>query len=83
MRSNKLLSGKTTTKQQEQIRDLVINSYSEDKLVNEPKPEPEPVKEPETEPVTKSINIEYAEKIEARHLRVKTAKERFERNIPK
>jgi hypothetical protein len=54
----------------------------------EPEPKPEPVKEPEPkpEPVTKSINsidIEYAEKVEARQLRVKNAKERFERNIPK
>ena len=153
---DRLLSGKTTTKRQEQIRDLVINSDSEDEppittkkepsisqappiqkvssntsnlsmedyinsmmnhddVINsdsedEPKPEPEPVKEPEPEPVkepepkpepepvkepepepkpepvTKSINsidIEYAEKVEARHLRVKNAKERFERNIPK
>ena len=129
---DRLLSGKTTTKRQEQIRDLVINSDSEDEppittkkepsipqappiqkvssnasnlsmedyinymmnhddVINsdsEDEPKPEPVKEPEPkpEPVTKSINnidIEYAEKVEARHLRVKNAKERFERNIPK
>ena len=128
---DRLISGKSLTKRQEQIRDLVINSDSEDEppitiktepsisqappiqkvssntsnlsmedyinymmnhddVINsdsedEPKPEPEPVKEPEPEPVkepepepvTKSINsidIEYAEKVEARQLRVKNAK---------
>ena len=120
---DRLLSGKTTTKRQERIRDLVINSDSEDEppiKTNEasympPAPPIEKVKsntsnlsmedyissmmnhddvinsdseeepEPESEPehITKSIdNIDYTEKVEARHLRVKNAKERFERNIP-
>ena len=161
---DRLLSGKTSTKEQERIRDLVINSDSEDESPIKPKKEssmppappiekvksntsnlsmedyinsmmnhddvinsdsedePEPVKEPEPkvsstkpaklsmedyissmmnhddvinsdseeetepEPVTKSISInnnEYTEKVGARQLRVKNAKERFEQNIPK
>ena len=155
---DRLLSGKTSTKEQERIRDLVINSDSEDEspikpkkessmppaqpiekvksntsnlsmedyinsmmnhddVINsdsedepvkepepepepapvkepEPEPEPAPVKEPEPEPEPepvkepepKSISInnnEYTEKVGARQLRVKNAKERFEHNIPK
>src|SRR5210317_859966 len=127
---DKLLSGKALTKKQEQIRDLVINSDSEDeppiqpikepyippiqpikkvnsnqsmedyinsminhedvinspseifdklKAKSEPEPEPELFKEPNQD----LINKEYIEKIEERHLRVKSAQERFERSIPK
>ena len=117
---DRLLSGKTSTKEQERIRDLVINSDSEDESPIKPKkessmPPAQPIEkvksntsnlsmedyinsmmnhddvinsdseeETEPEPVTKSINNnEYTEKVGARQLRVKNAKERFEHNIPK
>ena len=56
--------------------DDVVNSESE--------PEPESESKPEPEPVTKTVeNNEYYKKIEARQMRVKNAKEIFERNLPK
>jgi len=131
---DRLLSGKTTTKRQERIRDLVINSDSEDEppiktneasymppappiekvksntsnlsmedyinsmmnhddVINsdsEDEPpikynkEPDPMIQPDPVIQPESINnTQYTEKVEARHMRVQTAKERFERNIPK
>jgi len=131
---DRLLSGKTTTKRQERIRDLVINSDSEDEppiktneasymppappiekvksntsnlsmedyinsmmnhddVINsdsEDEPpikynkEPDPMIQPDHVIQPESINnTQYTEKVEARHMRVQTAKERFERNIPK
>ena len=64
------------------MEDYISSMMNHDDVINSDSEE-------EPEQITKSIdnidnidNIDYTEKVEARHLRVKNAKERFERNIP-
>ena len=64
--------------------DDVINSDSEDEPPIKYNKEPDPMIQPDPVIQPESINnTQYTEKVEARHMRVQTAKERFERNIPK